>query len=140
MEFRMGHLAFKTHDMQETLNFYVGALGFTHAFSLSDDQNQPWIEYVMLPDGRFLEFFYAEKDESLQDGGYMHLCLEVDDCEQAVKFLSEKGIAIRIPVSVGKDGNKQAWICDPDGRDIELMEISPEGSHYKARSVIGHVQ
>lgn len=134
MNFRMGHIAFRTRDMAETLKFYVGTLGFEHAFSLTDDDGKPWIEYIMLPDGRFLEFFYASESEALSDGGYLHLCLEVDDCEAAVRELSEKGVSIRVPVSVGKDKNKQAWIRDPDGRDIELMEISPLGAQAWARS------
>ncbi len=133
MEFRMGHLAFRTHDMKATLQFYVEKLGFHHVFSIPDDEGHPLIEYVMLPDGRFIEFFYVDAEASLEDKGYMHLCLEVDDCEKAVEELAGKGIAIRVPVKVGKDLNKQAWIRDPDGRDLELMEIVPEGNQAVAR-------
>lgn len=134
MNYRMGHLAFRTRDMAETLKFYVGILHFEHAFSLTDDDGNPWIEYLMLPDGRFLEFFYASESDSLSDGGYLHLCLEVDDCEAAVRELSEQGVDIRVPISIGKNKNKQAWIRDPDERDIELMEISPLGAQAWARS------
>jgi hypothetical protein len=29
------------------------------------------------------------------------------------------------PMTVGMDNSKQAWIKDPDGNDIELMEYTP---------------
>ena len=137
MEFRIGHLAYLTADMEATLAFYVGALGFTHAFSLADDNGQPWIEYTMSPDGRFVEFFYATAEEAHADtGSFRHLCLEVDDCAAAVAELEKKGIKIDHPVSQGKDTNFQAWITDPDGRPIELMQVNPTSGQFKARAAM----
>ncbi len=136
MEYRIGHLAFRTHDMAATLQFYTGALGFRHAFGICNDEGEPWLEYVMLPDGRFIEFFYADKADSLENKGYLHLCLEVDDCEKAVAELAAKGVVIRRAPEVGKDRNKQAWIRDPDGRDIELMEMADDGNQAVARREI----
>ena len=54
MDFRIGHLAYRTRDMEKTLAFYTGALGFQHIFSLANERGEKWIEYVMTPDGRFL--------------------------------------------------------------------------------------
>lgn len=136
MEFRVGHLAYGTTDMKKTLVFYTEMLGFQHVFSLKDDQGQPWIEYVMMPDGRFLEFFYASPNEAMNDHGYRHLCLEVDDCADAVHELEEKGVAIAKPILRGKDGNLQAWIHDPDGRDIEIMQIHEGSEQHLARQTL----
>ncbi len=135
MEYRIGHLAFGTRDMDKTLQFYVGILGFRHVFSISDDREAPWIEYLMGPDGRFIEFFYTDASAApLRDEGYMHLCLEVEDCAAAVAELRSKGAPITADVSMGKDGNYQAWTRDPDGRSIEIMQLSPASEQFKYRS------
>lgn len=134
MEYRIGHLAYLTNDMSKTLPFYVEKLGFKHAFSLANEKGEPWIEYVMTPDGRFIELFHPEGKTVEPGTSYMHLCLEVDDCAAAVAELEAKGVAIRVPVNKGSDGNYQAWIRDPDGRDIELMQLSPESPQYKNRN------
>ena len=36
------------------------------------------------------------------------------------------GIKITAPVKKGLDGNRQAWIEDPDGDRVELMEMHPD--------------
>ena len=135
MQFRIGHLAFRTADMEKTLYFYTQMLSFKHQFSIKDDQGRPRIEYVMTPDGRFLEFFYMAPGEAPEKGtGYMHLCLEVDDCAEAVAQLEAKGVTIEKPVKTGKDGNRQAWIKDPDGRDIEIMQLVSDSPQYQGRA------
>lgn len=133
MEYRVGHLAYRTNNMDDTLTFYTEKLGFEHIFSLPDGEGKPWIEYVKTPDGRFIELFHPTEAPVEKDSGYLHLCLEVDDCAAAVEELATKGVAIRVPVSMGTDGNYQAWIRDPDGRDIELMQLSPDSPQFKAR-------
>lgn len=133
MQYRIGHLAYRTGDMAAALNFYVGALGFKHAFSIPDDNGQPWIEYILVPDGRFIELFHPEAEGIPALGAsYMHLCFEVDDCAAAVRELEEKGVHIDIYPNRGKDDNLQAWIRDPDGRPIELMQLSPASPQCKA--------
>lgn len=134
MEFCIGHLAYRTADMKATLSFYTQALGFKHIFSINDDKAQPWIEYVMTPDGRFIELFYPEAEGVPELGrSYMHLCLEVDDCAAAVHELEQKGVKISAHVKLGSDGNYQAWIKDPDGRDIEIMQLVENSEQYKNR-------
>lgn len=135
MEYRIGHLAYRTGDMKAALDFYVGVLGFRHAFSIPDDNDQPWIEYILLPDGRFIELFHPEAEGVPALGAsYMHLCLEVDDCAAAVSELESKGIHIDVYPNRGKDDNLQAWIKDPDGRPIELMQLSKNSPQFKALS------
>lgn len=133
MEYRIGHLAYHTKDMEKSLKFYTEVLGFSHIFGIPDDKGNKWIEYIMGPDGRFIELFYPNENETIVEGGtYMHLCLEVDDCAAAVKELAEKGISS--DVKQGSDGNYQAWIKDPDGRDIEIMQLVETSEQYQHRN------
>jgi lactoylglutathione lyase/glyoxylase I family protein len=58
-----------------------------------------------------------------------HFCFEVDGIEALVTELEGKGIKVR-PLKVGMDHSKQAWIKDPDGNDIELMEYTPKSLQW----------
>ena len=40
--------------------------------------------------------------------------------------------AISVAPKVGLDGNRQAWITDPEGNQIELMEMAPDSKQAEA--------
>jgi len=121
----LGHLAFTVSDMEKSKDFYVNGLGFVHAFTLKDGDGNPWIEYFKVTDGQFIELFYAKDGFEPKNGSYQHLCLEVDDCEATAKELEKRGLTLIHQPRQGMDGNTQAWVADPDGNRIELMQISP---------------
>ncbi len=56
---------------------------------------------------------------------YKHFCLEVTGLEAYRQTLLEKGVAVT-EISLGMDNSRQAWITDPDGNAIELMEYGPQ--------------
>ena len=113
MKYSIGHLAYSTADMAATLDFYVGKLNFVHAFSIPNNEGKPWIEYLMAGDGRFIEFFHPETTPH-----------------------SAERVNIRVQINRGKDKNYQAWIRDPDGRDIELMQLDPDSPQSNAKKSI----
>lgn len=126
----IGHVAYNVSNMKASLEFYVGKLGFTHSFSIPRDDGTPWIEYLHVAPGQFIELFYS--DEAPAGGYYNHLCLQVEDCAAAVEALRENGVVIDVMPNQGKDFNIQAWIHDPDGNKIEIMQISPVSPQAKA--------
>jgi len=133
----IGHAAYHTAQMDKILDFYCNKLGFTHAFSLNDDDGNPWIEYIKLTNNSFIEFFYAspERAELLKtsDKWMQHTCIIVSDVDETVKFLKSNDIKIIIGPTVGKDGNPQCWIADPDGNPLELMSISEDSLQVKSK-------
>ena len=128
----IAHTAYIVRDMQQILDFYCEKLGFTHAFSISDQKGNPWIEYVKVADHQFLEFFYAEPGQSMPKGSYGHICFEVEDIFAQEKALQQAGVSIRIAPNQGKDGNWQCWADDPDGNAIEFMQINPDSPQAHA--------
>jgi lactoylglutathione lyase len=54
----------------------------------------------------------------------MHICLRTDDIHADVERIRGEGIPIDVEVKMGLDHNLQAWITDPDGNRIELMQLS----------------
>ena len=128
------HLALTVKDMDKSLDFYVRLLGFKKAFSLKHPQTgNPWIEYLQAGN-QFVELFYnATVDTPWNSSlrGFNHLCLQVDEIHSMVKGIEEAGYTIDSPVKEGSDKNLQAWLKDPDGVRIELMQISPESPQGK---------
>ncbi len=125
----IGHCAYSVRDLDASLEFYVKGLGMDDAFRLHGEDGAVWIVYLYAGNGAFVELFPGREgaeDGSTRDGqSYRHLCLAVDDMSLTLDDLSQKGIEPLGPPSVGKDGNTQAWLKDPDGNPIELMQIAP---------------
>ena len=80
--------------------------------------------------GQFIELFYPEGKAVEEDTRYMHLCLQIDDLPAYVAQLVERGIEVSEPTR-GSDHNLQAWVHDPDGNAIELMQIDPSSPQAK---------
>jgi len=118
----IGHLALLVKDMDKALDFYTRVLGGKYAFSFDQD-GKPWIEYVQLVPGQFVELFYNRKAENA--GSFMHICLSVEDIDAACKQIMDAGYPVDRMPSMGCDGNMQAWVTDPDGNSIELMQLMP---------------
>jgi lactoylglutathione lyase len=131
----IAHLALTAKDMEKSLDFYTRVLGLKKAFELAHPRTgAPWIIYLHLGGRQFIELFYnATKDNPWNDTlqGFNHLCIEVDDIQKTVKHIEDSGYKVDRGPSQGADFNWQAWITDPDGIRIELMQISPESPQGK---------
>lgn len=79
-----------------------------------------------------MEVFPVGPDIPMEAGSrYMHLCLETENLSQTVDELRRRGVTITREITRGKDESLQAWIRDPDGNEIELMQINPESPRQR---------
>lgn len=120
--------------MEKSLAFYCDVLGFKKLFELHDSEDRPWIVYLKVRDGQFIELFYNGKHEiafHFENIGYSHLCLEVDDIHEIANHLKSKGIPLMYEPNKGLDHNYQCWAQDPDGNRIEFMQMSSESPQMK---------
>lgn len=122
----IAHAAYRCRDMEKSLRFYCDVLGLRKVFDIKNDEGQPHINYLKVADGQFIELFYTKPDETPQNASYAHLCLEVFDIYKACGEIKNAGWPVDVEPQRGKDKNIQAWVTDPDGNKIELMQISPE--------------
>ncbi len=127
---RISHLAFDVSDMEKSLDFYVGKLGFEKIFSIENEQGKPWIEYLKVCSGQFIELFYGGMTDAPKSN-YSHLCLQVDDIYEIERKMKELGVEIDVPAKQGKDTNYQCWVHDPDGNRIEFMQLMTTSQQYK---------
>ena len=131
----LGHPAFAAHDVEQTIGFY-GMLGIEEAFRLHYDDGSLMLVYLHVSGDRFIEVFpggpSADPD---REQSFMHICLLTDALHAAVEHLRENGAPIDREPAVGRDGNWQAWTRDPDGNEIELMQLSKKSPQWRqARS------
>jgi lactoylglutathione lyase len=131
----IGHVAVRVADIDRSLAFYTGRLGFPEMLRLHRDDGSLWLVYLRITDEQYLEVFpdaagwRAPPEDA---NGLNHLCLTVDDIEAVVARLAERGVPLFRPLKRGADGNRQAWIEDPDGNRIELMEMASDGMQVRA--------
>jgi catechol 2,3-dioxygenase-like lactoylglutathione lyase family enzyme len=130
---QLAHLNFVTNDLARIIDFYVNKLGMEVRFTLDNPQGQPFGYYFGCGNTTFLEFFDQQMAVEVWGGGvteltagtrYKHFCLEVTGLEEFCNNLKSKGVEVTA-ISMGMDHSRQAWIADPDGNQIELMEYGP---------------
>ncbi len=139
---QLAHLNFFSDKHKEMVDFYTKKLGLKIAFTLDNDKGVPFGWYIKCGKMTFIEIFnqagavrqWGGRVVALKHGSrYRHLCFEVKKLETYRDLLVKRGVNIS-PITVGMDNSKQAWIKDPDGNDIELMEYTP--TSFQTRGVI----
>ena len=131
----LGHPAFAAHDVEEILRFY-GMLGIEETFRLHHDDGSLMLVYLHVSGDRFIEVFPGgPAPQPHREQSFRHVCLLTDDLRATLEHLRENGAPIDRGPLVGLDGNWQAWTHDPDGNEIELMQLSEQSPQWRtARS------
>ena len=120
----LGHAAFAVHDLDASLAFYR-TLGLDEAFRLHHPDSSLMLVYLHVGGDRFLELFpHGPEPDADRVHSFRHVCLLTDDLSGLVERLREQGVSIEREPKTGLDGNLQAWIRDPDGNAIELMQLA----------------
>jgi lactoylglutathione lyase len=131
---RFGHVAFRVADFERSIRWYEAAFGAREAFRSSHDDGSPQLVYVEVAPGQFVELFPNGKNPIQappEPIGYAHTCFLVDDLDAALAHLDAMGVTPANPPRTGRAGQKLAFVADPDGNRIELMEIPPESPIYR---------
>lgn len=130
---QLAHLNFVTNDLARIIDFYVNKLGMEIKFTLDNQQGQPFGYYFGCGNTTFLEFFDQQMAVEVWGGTiaeltagtrYKHFCLEVTGLDEYCAKLKAQGVEVS-EISLGMDHSRQAWVTDPDGNQIELMEYGP---------------
>jgi lactoylglutathione lyase len=130
----IGHVAIRVKDIDRSLDFYVNKLGFREMFRLDRDERL-WIVYLRITDDQYLELFpeaVGDRSPNAEAIGFNHMCLAVDDIDAVIAELTVRGVPLTRPKKVAIDRNAQAWIEDPDGNRLELMQLAPDALQLEA--------
>lgn len=128
----LGHAAFAAHDLDRALAFYE-LLGIKESFRLHREDGSLMLVYLHIAGDRFVEVFpNGPAPDPERKGSFMHLCLLTEDLHDTVEQLRQRGVAIEREPKQGMDTNWQAWIRDPDGNAIELMQLNEDSPQRRA--------
>jgi len=125
---RILHLGVLIADLDASMKFYGGILGFQEFWRGGGSPRQlSWVN-MRVPDGTdYLEFMlYGTPQDRQQQGVKNHICLVTPDIEASVQALesrpARKGYGQPIEIKTGVNRKRQANLFDPDGTRVELME------------------
>lgn len=131
----IGHVAIKVKDLDASLDFYRERLQFPEMLRLKNEDGSTWLVYLRITDDQYLEIFPgAENDRApgWNANGVNHMCFIIEDLDGTTERIKAAGIKLTAEIKQGLDGNRQAWIEDPDGNRIEMMEMHPDCLQFKA--------
>ena len=121
------HTAYRVTDLTVALGFYE-TLGY-EVVGRVDLDGSASLTMLKFPAEEVvtLELVHRPTDEPVDIGtGFSHLVVQVDDVANAVQSLSQAGLRPG-PVERpgGPDGPATAFLTDPDGYRIELVQWPP---------------
>ena len=131
----LGHIAIRAKDIDRSLAFYTQKLGFPEMLRLFYDDGSLFLIYLRITDDQYLELFpqaVGDRAPGREAVGMNHLCLTVENIDRTLGELAEAGVPLTRELKVGADGNRQAWIEDPDGNRIEVMEMAKDSMQSQA--------
>ena len=133
--YQLGHVALKVKDVDKSLDFYVNKLGFPEMLRLHRDDGRLWLVYLRITDDQYLELFpEAVGDRAPAETPTASTISASPSTTSTPSSRSSRqgGVSLFRPLKEGADYNRQAWVEDPDGNRIELMEMSPRALQFAA--------
>lgn len=130
---RFGHVAFKVADTERSVRWYAEALGAKKIYHAERQGERPELMFLEFANGQCIELFPGGKNLLAAPAdpiGYIHFCLVLDNLDQALEHLAKMNVKPERKF-IGRAKQRIAFISDPDGNSIELMEIPPESEIYR---------
>lgn len=129
MKFKTHHVAFTVNNLEEAISWYKEKLGFEIIYRYKKDD----MEFVLLElDEVKIELFnfgtetkpipeYREAlTEDIHVVGTKHLCIEVENLENAIKDFKNKDIEFVTEIDTAAFGGRYIFFKDCNGILIEL--------------------
>lgn len=124
------HTSIRTSNMDRSIDFYTRLLGLRLLNRREISQNDAEIAFLQDPEGRGARLeltFYRKQKKFVQanyeDRVFDHIAFETGNMEATISKLRKENITITDePYRLGPTGPLIAFIEDPDGTLIELIE------------------
>jgi catechol 2,3-dioxygenase-like lactoylglutathione lyase family enzyme len=143
---RVHHIGITVSNLERSLDFYRDAFGLDPGmtFEITSGPRQAAAldlpehrqRVALMPIGDFvvelIEFIPTRRDFDMRqdDVGYAYMAFGVDDLEAVYARLTERGLKFNSEPIVSADiepvaGSKFCILKDPDGKNIEFIEVGP---------------
>ncbi len=131
----LSHVAIRTRDILASVRFYTEVLGLRKAFRMHREDGSLATVYLYLAPGQYLELFSNGTREGAAGPdiiGLCHICLRTDDIRASFEAVRDRGGPLDSGIRTGKSKCLMFWTHDPDGTQIEIMELTPESLQAQA--------
>jgi lactoylglutathione lyase len=117
------HVGLRVTDLERSLAFYT-ALGYEVLGGVPETEFGS-LTMLRLPGDEFvtIELVHDPRTGRVDPGGLNHVVIQVESMRATVDLLTARGVEVDAPHS--PDGSEDfwtAWITDPDGYRIELVQ------------------
>lgn len=138
---RLAHVCLITNHLDRQTAFYRDKLNMPVKFRFTNAEGQIFGAYLDSGDSSFIEIFDQELAAKqwggdlrpLHEGNrYSHFCLEVTGLADLRATLLERGVDVG-EIRTSLDQSLQAWLIDPDGNRVELMEYTHRSWQLQAK-------
>ena len=124
------HTSIRTSNMDQSINFYTRFLDLTLLSRREIPQNNAEIAFLRAPQakGATLELTFYRNQNKFNQSEYEervfdHLAFEIKDMNQTIKAMKREKVTITDePFKLSPTGSMIAFVEDPDGTLIELIE------------------
>ncbi len=122
------HVSIRASDMDRSIDFYSKLLGMELQRRREIPQNRAEIAFLKDACGEFsLELTHYDDQREFKQADYMertfdHLAFKVEDLGGLVERIGEEGFTVTDEPFELSPGNWLAFVEDPDGTLIELIE------------------
>jgi catechol 2,3-dioxygenase-like lactoylglutathione lyase family enzyme len=114
------HTAIASPEPERLAQWYVENLGFTINYQSTNSRTV----FVKAADGSMIEIIEAGHPAAgvsqMNDPGFRHLALTVEDFDDAYRRLKDRGVPFLTEVT-RKAGNSLVFFSDPDGNILHLL-------------------
>jgi lactoylglutathione lyase len=116
------HVCLNVADADRTAQWYVDELGFEDSWEFTTADGDTRNVYVADGDGFELQLSDTDGEDHLEPGSaWDHLAVKVEDVDAAFEEIENHGV-VQEPADNDEAGARTAFIEDPDGHVVELVE------------------
>lgn len=116
------HVNLNVTDLDQSIDFYTQELGFEHTWGFESADGTSVHRYVAADNGIEIQLTKTHGVDEVKPGaGWGHIALKVPDVDDAFARIDNHGVE-KEPSDQPAAGARTAFILDPDGYTIELVE------------------
>jgi len=118
------HTCLNVTDMDRSIEFYTKQMGLKFVSRREVKQNNAEIAFLKDDAAGALELTHWRDKKSLSEGdNFDHIAFETKNIDGTVRELRAQGVTIAMePFSLQGSSSKIAFVNDPDGNWLELIE------------------
>ena len=114
------HTCLNVADAERSVDWYADQLGFEASWGFEVDATRN--RYVADPNGIEIQLSETEGVTPDEEGDlWDHLAVKVDDVDEAFEEIENHGV-VQEPADNDAAGARTAFVRDPDGHVVELVE------------------